>query len=82
MSIEEIRALRTCEAVSSPFDIILTDTGQTFHVALAGTHRAIAPNGRRLGVYEGIMPTVVDVPSINEHGVGCGLRQASVEAKQ
>ena len=38
-------------------------TGQKYHVALP-ERIALAPNGRRLGVYEGIMPTVVDVPSI------------------
>ena len=61
MSIDEIRAFRNAQPFK-PFDIILRN-GTKVHVALP-ERMALAPNGRRLGVYEGIMPTVVDVPSI------------------
>jgi hypothetical protein len=61
MSIDEIRALRNAQPFK-PFDIILRD-GTKVHVALP-ERMALAPNGQRLGVYEGTMPTVVDVTSI------------------
>jgi len=61
MSIDEIRALRNAQPFK-PFDLILRD-GTKVHVALP-ERLALAPNGQRLGVYEGMMPTVVDVTSI------------------
>jgi hypothetical protein len=61
MSIDEIRALRNARPFK-PFNIILRD-GTKVHVALP-ERMALAPNGQRLGVYEGIMPIVVDAPSI------------------
>jgi hypothetical protein len=56
MSIDEIRALRSAQPFK-PFDIILRD-GTKVQVALP-ERMALAPNGQRLGVYEGMMPTVV-----------------------
>lgn len=61
MSIEEIRALRNAQPFK-PFDIVLRD-GRKVHVALP-ERMALAPNGAKLGVYEGIMPTLIDVASI------------------
>jgi hypothetical protein len=61
MSIDEIRALRNAQPFK-PFDIVLHD-GRRVHVALP-ERMALAPNGQKLGVYEGIMPTLVDVASI------------------
>ena len=61
MSIDEIRALRNAQPFK-PFDIILRE-GRKVRVALP-ERMALAPNGQRLGVYEGMMPTVVDVTSI------------------
>ena len=61
MSIDEIRALRNAQPIK-PFDLILRD-GTKVRVALP-ERMALAPNGQGLGVYEGMMPTVVDVTSI------------------
>ncbi len=61
MSIEEIRALRNAQPFT-PFDIILRD-GRKVHVALP-ERMALAPNGQKLGVYEGVMPTLVEIASI------------------
>jgi hypothetical protein len=61
MSIDEIREFRNALPFK-PFDIILRD-GTKVHVALP-ERMALASNGQRLGVYEGMMPTVVDITSI------------------
>ena len=61
MSIDEIRALRNAQPFK-PFNLILRD-GTKVHVALP-ERMALAPNGQKLSVYEGMMPTVVDVTSI------------------
>ena len=44
------------------FDIVLRD-GRRVRVALP-ERLALAPNGEKLGVYEDIMPTLVEVASI------------------
>ena len=61
MRIEEIRALRNAQPFK-PFDIVLRN-GSRVHVALP-ERMALAPNGEKLGVYEGVMPTLVEVVSI------------------
>jgi hypothetical protein len=61
MNIDEIRALRNAQPFK-PFDIILRD-GTKVHVILP-ERMALAPNGQKLGVYQGMMPIVVDVTSI------------------
>lgn len=61
MSIDEIRSFRNAQPFK-PFDIVLRD-GHRVHVALP-ERMALAPNGEKLGVYEGIMPTLVEVASI------------------
>lgn len=60
--IEVIRGFRNATPFS-PFDLILRD-GRKVHVALP-ERMAMAPNGQKLGVYEGIMPTLVEVASID-----------------
>jgi hypothetical protein len=61
MTIEKIRSFRNAHPFK-PFDIVLRD-GKRVHVALP-ERMALAPNGQMLGVYEGIMPTLLKVDSI------------------
>jgi hypothetical protein len=61
VSIDDIRTLRNGPPFK-PFDIVLRD-GRRVRVALP-ERLALAPNGEKLGVYEDIMPTLVEVVSI------------------
>jgi hypothetical protein len=61
VSIDEIRAFRNAQPFR-PFDIFLRD-GQRVHVAQP-ERMALAPNGEKLGVYDGLMPTLIEVGSI------------------
>jgi hypothetical protein len=61
MRIEEIRALRNAQPFK-PFEIVLRN-GARVHVARP-ERMALAPNGEKLGVYEGVIFTLVEVGSI------------------
>jgi hypothetical protein len=61
VSIDDIRTLRNARPFK-PFDIVLRD-GRRVRVALP-ERLALAPNGEKLGVYEDIMSTPVEVASI------------------
>jgi hypothetical protein len=61
VSIDDIRTLRNARPFK-PFDIVLR-AGRRVRVALP-ERLALAPNGEKLGVYEDIMPTLVEVASI------------------